>query len=169
MTTRQELVALRERVAGARVSRAERMAAGRKLRTELEAGRMRRPETCETCGTSPGRGKNGITLIQGHHAYGYHRPLDVQWLCTKCHRAVTPRPATRGPILKIRGEKNPAAKLSEADVVFIKRAISQGIKGILLAEIFGVSAKQVSDIKLNRVWRHVSSPALINSETGHDE
>lgn len=43
----------------------------------VAAGRLVRPTVCERCG---GGGK-----IEGHHA-DYDRPLDVEWLCSRCHR-----------------------------------------------------------------------------------
>lgn len=44
--------------------------------TALLSGTLRRPEACEDCGT-PG-------APHGHH-HDYTKPLDVRWLCMKCH------------------------------------------------------------------------------------
>ena len=41
-----------------------------------------RPTVCSKCG-SDGRGY----VIEGHH-YDYTKPLDVTWLCKRCHIAV---------------------------------------------------------------------------------
>lgn len=46
-------------------------------------GKLHNPETCESCG-SVDRFKDGRTAIQGHHD-DYNKPLDVRWLCQKCH------------------------------------------------------------------------------------
>lgn len=42
----------------------------------LKSGRLVRPMNCEKCGAA-GR-------IEGHHD-DYSKPLQVRWLCTKCH------------------------------------------------------------------------------------
>ena len=46
----------------------------------IRVGKLFRPATCSQC-------PNG-ERIEGHHASGYDRPLDVVWLCQKCHRAI---------------------------------------------------------------------------------
>ncbi len=43
----------------------------------IRDGNINRPTSCETC---------GITCTpQGHHC-DYNKPMDVMWLCIKCHR-----------------------------------------------------------------------------------
>lgn len=41
------------------------------------------PKPCELCGES-GLMKDGRTKVQAHHC-NYNKPLDVMWLCQKCH------------------------------------------------------------------------------------
>jgi predicted DNA-binding protein YlxM (UPF0122 family) len=53
------------------------------LEQALEKRIVIRPEKCEKCGSS-GTFKDGRTEIQGHHC-DYNKPLDVLWLCQKCH------------------------------------------------------------------------------------
>lgn len=43
----------------------------------VRRGELTRPEKCPKCGVA---GK-----IQAHHHLGYDRPLDVEWLCKRCH------------------------------------------------------------------------------------
>lgn len=50
----------------------------------IERGELVRPDRCETCGKTPRRGRDGRSLIQGHHD-DYNKPLDVRWLCQPCH------------------------------------------------------------------------------------
>ena len=49
----------------------------------IEKGLICRAKSCETCGVS-GKFQDGRTMIQAHHV-DYNKPLDVQWLCQKCH------------------------------------------------------------------------------------
>ncbi|WP_188470190.1 hypothetical protein [Hafnia psychrotolerans] len=42
----------------------------------LRAGKLVRPETCESCST--------VKQLQAHHC-DYTKPLDVMWLCSSCH------------------------------------------------------------------------------------
>jgi hypothetical protein len=60
-----------------------------KLRRAVRAGKIVRPKECSSCGHS-----QDDCRIEGHHA-DYTRPLEVEWLCTKCHRAR--HPEWRGP------------------------------------------------------------------------
>jgi transposase-like protein len=53
------------------------------LNYEIRMGRMKRPSDCEECGDSSKK-------LHGHHR-SYSRPLDVQWLCPKCHSAKHPQ------------------------------------------------------------------------------
>ena len=50
----------------------------------LRQGVLARPAACENCGTEPPRMKDGRSRIQAHHA-DYNKPLEVMWLCQKCH------------------------------------------------------------------------------------
>ena len=49
-----------------------------RLTSALKSGEVVRPDACERCGEA-GR-------VQGHH-YDYTLPLDVEWLCARCHAA----------------------------------------------------------------------------------
>jgi C-5 cytosine-specific DNA methylase len=53
------------------------------VETALSNGVISNPGVCECCGGS-GVFKDGRSAIQAHH-YDYDKPLDVEWLCQKCH------------------------------------------------------------------------------------
>jgi len=53
------------------------------VETALAQGVLIKPENCEQCGLT-GKFKNGRTTIQAHHS-DYNKPLEVEWLCQKCH------------------------------------------------------------------------------------
>ena len=46
------------------------------LKNSILAGRVKKPKECSKCGA--------LGRIEGHHE-DYTRPLDVIWLCRKCH------------------------------------------------------------------------------------
>lgn len=52
------------------------------------------------------------------------------------------------------GELNPASKLTETDVVEIRRRVAAGELQCVVAKEFGVSKSAVADIHHNRSWRH---------------
>lgn len=52
----------------------------KKYRSALQQGVIKNPGTCSSCLTSNSK-------IHGHHE-DYSKPLDVIWLCAKCHRRV---------------------------------------------------------------------------------
>jgi hypothetical protein len=52
--------------------------AHQKIKYAVKIGKIQRPNECSCC---HGKGK-----IEGHHYIGYDHPLDVIWLCSKCHK-----------------------------------------------------------------------------------
>jgi hypothetical protein len=54
-----------------------------KLEKAVLYGRIQRPTACEQCGADY-QFKDGRRGIQAHHD-DYNRPLEVRWLCQKCH------------------------------------------------------------------------------------
>ncbi len=61
---------------------ADRKRARSKVTTALRAGRLVRPATC-ACGSG--------LRVEAHHD-DYAKPLDVEWLCRRCHRKHHPTP-----------------------------------------------------------------------------
>lgn len=52
----------------------------------VESGRLTRPAQCESCGRPDSPLADGRSQIEAHHA-DYAQPLDVEWLCRRCHQA----------------------------------------------------------------------------------
>lgn len=53
------------------------------LEKAIARGKIERKTVCECCGAS-GTFQDGRTMIQAHHC-DYNKPLEVMWLCQKCH------------------------------------------------------------------------------------
>ena len=66
----------REKILGRRRGNPEERAR-RKLNYEIERGRVTRPDRCSECGVG--------CRAEAHH-HDYSKPLEVTWLCRKCHK-----------------------------------------------------------------------------------
>jgi hypothetical protein len=55
----------------------------------------------------------------------------------------------------VRGERSPAAKLTEVDVLQIRAACASGEKQATVARRFGIKDPQVSYIVNRKSWRHI--------------
>lgn len=128
---------------------ARKMKARHKVRDALMSGALSRPDACARCGKTPPPASDGRSMIHAHH-HDYDRPLDVEWLCAKCHRAETPLPAVMGAAAV--GETNGQSKLSKEDVIFIRNSTESGPK---LSKILGVDRSTINNVRRRRYWRHV--------------
>lgn len=61
----------------------EEDAARRRVSEAVKDGRLIRPRNCDVCDRVP-------RSIEGHHA-DYSKPLKVEWLCKRCHKAADER------------------------------------------------------------------------------
>jgi len=57
--------------------------------------------------------------------------------------------------VEVKGENNVSAKLSNADVIDIKRLLLTKEMGISIAKKFGISTTVISFIKTGKLWSHV--------------
>ena len=55
----------------------------------------------------------------------------------------------------ISGEANPMAKLTEADVIEIRKMIADGFSKRIIAHQFGVSERYIYYIVTKRTWKHI--------------
>lgn len=127
----------------------------RKVRTAIRRGELVRPSNCVRCGKEDRPGSDGRSTIQAHHA-DYSRPLDVEWICSACHRLETPLPLGGGGIS--RGTQQGNAKLTEAGVAEMRMLRVAGSSYNSLAHRYGVSKKAVILACTGRAWTHVPMP-----------
>ena len=60
-----------------RENRKHKQQAVNKLNWAVKSGKIKKPEECSCCGHNE--------KVNGHHK-DYNKPLEVIWLCTKCHK-----------------------------------------------------------------------------------
>lgn len=111
-------------------------------RTARHKGLLTRPSACQRCSDPERFGTDGRSLLHAHHV-DYSKPLDVEWLCAKCHRK-----ETRLPL----GERNGNAVLSTN---LVRAAILLHKEGFLLkdiADFYGVSRQAVSHAVTGKNW-----------------
>lgn len=128
----------------------------RKVRAAIVSGLLIRPKTCNRCGIEPPPCSDGRSRIQAHH-HDYSKPLDVEWICSKCHRAETPLPEVMGAPTP--GERNGASKLTEVDVISARRLRTLGETYQSIANRFGVDKRTAMRAIKGEQWAHVQVAA----------
>lgn len=129
-------------------------AARRKLNNAVAVGDLVRPVECQRCGVMPTPTADGRAAIQGHH-HDYSKPLDVEWICAKCHRAETPLPKVMGAPTP--GERNGQAKLTETDVLSMRRLRQRNWTYQRIADRFGVDKKTAMRAAKGEQWKHIAA------------
>jgi hypothetical protein len=90
VASREWDIANRERRAELRLKRQlrepQKDKARRHLQWKIDSGQVKRPDTCERCGSNGKEYRDGRAGIQAHHP-DYSKPLEVEWLCESCHKA----------------------------------------------------------------------------------
>lgn len=77
----------------------------------IRAGVLKRPSACAGCGSGPsGHG------LEAHH-YSYEKPLDVVWLCAKCHRALDAQRRRREGLTATGAERRVAMLSDDGSVI----------------------------------------------------
>lgn len=128
--------------------------ARRMVHNAIRRGDLVRPDACSRCGRT-GTTADGRAFVHAHHHLGYDFPLEIEWLCGRCHCAVDDR-AT--------GERNGFSRLTEEAVRDIRRRLTPGSNGRVttnnsgraLAREYGVSEKTIRDAAYGRQWKHVA-------------
>lgn len=124
------------------------------VKNAIVHGVLVRPAVCGKCGDAPKPAKDGRSRIQAHH-HDYSKPLDVEWLCAKCHREETPLPEIMGaPAI---GEINGQAKLTEADVISARRLRQKGMTFQAIADRIGVHKTTIIRAVKGQLWGHIAA------------
>lgn len=58
------------------------------------------------------------------------------------------------------GEQHPCSKLREQDIRDIKAALAKGINQYIIAKQYNISQRHVSDIKLEKTWKHLATQGV---------
>ena len=116
-----------------------RKKANGKYRNALKNGVLKKPDSCQDCkAVLPKRS------IQGHHA-DYNKPLEVEWLCPKCHtKRHLPRRKYEDRILT-------DANVREIRRLYKPREFSQR----KLAKMFKVARITIRGILDGSEWQHL--------------
>ena len=67
------------------------LSAMRKLAWAVRTGKVEKSKRCWVCGL--------LGYVEAHHE-DYAKPLEVVWVCRKCHRAIDTTGRKRGPVEK---------------------------------------------------------------------
>lgn len=123
------------------------------LSDPLRAKRVLLPPPCR---------RDGRSGLQAHHK-DYRRPLDVKWLCRKCHGKENPmagRGARNGaytrPDRKRHGEHHGRSKVTEVEVKAIRELHARGhVTAHRLGKVFGLNGNTVLSMIRRETWSHV--------------
>ena len=111
----------------------------------IKNGTLVRPLACSKCGIIDNISLDGRAVIHAHHYKGYEFPLDVEWLCVKCHFKIDKRKS---------GEENGRAKLTWDEVNKIRELFEKEQYGKRqLARQFDVSDRTIARILRNEIWK----------------
>lgn len=112
------------------------------VRAAKHKGLIKSPGACEKCGEAERFSATGRSLLHGHHR-DYSKPLDVQWLCVKCHRK-----ETRLPLGEANGNAKLTAKLVQAAIILH----GEGFALTDIAEFYGISRQGLSHAVTGGNW-----------------
>ena len=120
----------------------------------LKAGKLKKPDACEVCGTKDKR-------LEASHS-DYSRPLDVRWLCKSCHAkedCANPKNATVRIFLKS-DDKRKESSGRRVECLPVKSSLSVSTAGK------AGSATNQSDLieEEDALWYSTSDTAPANAE-----
>jgi hypothetical protein len=117
------------------------------VKNAIRSGAIAKPTACELCGKSD--------QLEAHHE-DYKKPLDVVWVCKRCHFNLhEPKIMTCEKDFE-HGAGHHAAKLTDADVISIREEFVGGISKRGLGRKYGVSDKNIRLILEGKTWKHLN-------------
>jgi len=130
-----------------RALRRVKTSANTKVATALRKGELVRPDVCEKCA--------GSGDIDAHHP-DYSKPLEVEWLCRKCHYQQHRGPFEMAAKKRYRGEEHKSSKLKEHQAREALILISAGkMTKRAIARRFGVHESTIRLLELGITWKHL--------------
>ena len=110
------------------------------LRRAVRNGVLIRPGSCSEC--------QKAGLIHGHHE-DYTKPLEVEWLCPRCHRAKHPRVVRdRGPKVKLVRTNFDLSPQTIERIEECRRLLSKGLG------IGRMSKRQVVELAIYELYKN---------------
>lgn len=116
------------------------------MRAALHEGSLCSAAECARCHAPQRFGRDGRNLLQGHHK-DYSKPLEVEWLCVKCHRKVT-----RLAIGELNGSAVMNARLAVAAQLLFAEGFSCEEIACFYSSIIRVSRQAVSMAVHGQLW-----------------
>jgi hypothetical protein len=113
-----------------------------RLRYAVLRGDVAVAPACERCGSPNRQCSDGRRYLQAHHP-DHNQPLNVEWLCSKCHRRETPLPC---------GERSGNAKLTVERVAEAIRLCAAGATYTEVARRLGVERTTIRRAVNGETW-----------------
>jgi hypothetical protein len=112
---------------------------------QIISGKIDRPNNCSACGMENKINSRGSHSVQAHHHRGYDYPLDVIWLCQRCHTKADGN----------YGETAVKAKLTGNEALEIRRLYAAGEFITSIAPKFNIGTSAVWEIISRQTWKHL--------------
>lgn len=118
------------------------------VQSAVKRGDVIRPKSCPRCG--------GTKRIEAHHP-DYTKPLQIEWLCRKCHFAEHGKPKFYSTVKKrFKGAQSPTAKLTEQQA---RDAITMHKSGLwtlrAIGRHFAVDESTIRLLLKGKTWAHL--------------
>lgn len=121
------------------------------VKRALIKGLLIRPNSCTRCSFTK-QTKDNRSYIQAHH-HDYTKPLDIEWICAKCHRKETPHPIVVDWLHKS-GSENSIAKFTDNDVYEIRKSKKTNRQ---LAKIYNVHYTTIGRAKKSTTYKVINA------------